>query len=187
MLIIAGLGRCGTSLISGSFRRESGTHRGYDFSYEFPDKYSNLQGIIKTHGLPPKYPNNQNKTIWCFGNPMDIVVSCLMTNPGFIVTHCHQLGGDEKNIDKIYDQDVMGLEKHFDAWYKPHCGLATIKYEKIYSHLDDIQRFVGLPMQFPDFRPRKTNWKKHWAAPWLKETYGSLAEKIDAAEDFKIW
>ena len=46
---------------------------------------------------------------------------------------------------------------------------------------------MGLKMNFPEFVPRKTNWKKHWAAPWLQETYARLTEKIDAAEDFKIW
>ena len=140
--------------------------------------------------MPPKEFMQASKIIWCFGNPMDIVVSCQGDG-----AHCANLGGDYEHMNEIYDRDVMGLEKHFDAWYRkqPAPGddasvhFATVKYEKIFSHISDIKDFMGVKMDFPDFRPRKTNWKKHWAAPWLKETYGRLAEKVNDAEGFKAW
>ena len=181
-MIIAGLGHCGTSLVAGAFR-----NRKHMFSRRCPNIYSDPslfpQKIVKTHSTPPKKWDERDKVIWIFGNPMDIVVSCLGD-----AVHCRNLFGDHKHMDEIYDRDVMGLENHFDVWYRHQkVNFATVRYEKMFSHIQDIKKFTGLKMDFPDFRPRKTNWKKHWAAPWLKETYGRLAEKIDAAEDFKLW
>lgn len=184
MIVIGGLGRCGTSLITQAFlpKTEKFVRRLSPYTYLSHD------GIIKTHSLPPKRWGGSTKVIWCFGNPMDIVVSCLQAPPGFIVAHCNHLGGDTKNLGKIYDKDILGLDKHFTAWYdRLPVRMATVKYEKIYSHLDDIQAFIGMPMTFSAFRPRKSNWKKHWAAPWLEATYGVLAKRIEDAEDFKIW
>ncbi|SVD33587.1 uncharacterized protein METZ01_LOCUS386441 [marine metagenome] len=181
MIIIAGLGHCGTSLLAGAF---DGKHT---FCRACPNKWSDLSlfkyPVIKTHSLPPTDWPPKSKAIWCFGNPMDIVISCRGD-----ARHCQNLMGDYKHMDEIYDRDVMGLEKHFDVWYKQQqISFATVKYEKIFSNIKEIKRFMGLKMNFPEFVPRKTNWKKHWAAPWIQETYARLTEKIDAAEDFKIW
>ena len=182
MIIIAGLGHCGTSIIAGAFRGRKHTFSfGCPTMYDDPTHYA--LPLIKTHSFPPKEWNPSCKAIWCFGNPMDIVISCRGD-----ARHCRNLMGDYKHMDEIYDRDVMGLEKHFDNWYKQQpVSFATVKYEKMFSHTKDIKRFMGLKMDFPEFVPRKTNWKKHWAAPWLQETYARLTEKIDAAEDFKIW
>ena len=185
MIIIGGLGRCGTTLIENALQP-----RKCQFVRHL-NPYSNLQndGVVKTHSLPPvPWMKGGAKAIWMFGNPMDIVVSCLTATPGFIVAHCDHLGGDSSRLKEIYDYDVLGLDKHFDAWYNSVGGrLATVKYETMFSHLDDIQAFMGIPMKFSDYRPRTTDWRRHWAAPWLSQTYKILAEKIEDAEEFKIW
>ena len=112
MMIIAGLGHCGTSLVAGAFR-----NRKHMFSRRCPNIYSDPslfpEKIVKTHSTPPKKWDDRDKVIWIFGNPMDIVVSCLGD-----AVHCRNLFGDHKHMDEIYDRDVMGLENHFDVWYR---------------------------------------------------------------------
>jgi len=185
MLVVAGLGRCGTTLIMKSIKKK----------YSFVSNLNELgsrryeQQMWKTHGLPATNWPSGTKIIWCFGDPRDIVVSCITNGFGFLHSHCLNLGGDLENLGNILEKDVLGLDKHFTAWYNniPGIRLATVKYERLYANLDEIKRFIGLPLSFPTFMPRNTNWRQFWAADKIDRTYGALAQRIAKAEDFKVW
>lgn len=185
MIIVGGFGRCGTGLVTSAISTAN-----YTFISDLNDKYYWSDGgtLYKTHSMPPTEWPSGAKVIWCFGNPMNVIVSCFNLGKGFLRQHGKNLGADPNYVENAYFEDVLGLDKHFTAWYNANgVRLATVKYETLFENQYKIQRFVGLPMRFPKPKSRESNWQNHHMAKELERTYGELAARIEAAEDFKVW
>ena len=56
-----------------------------------------------------------------------------------------------------------------------------------YSSFDLLNRYLGIELSLPAQKERKSDWRSHPEKEKLLKTYGSLNEKIEAADDVKIW
>jgi len=170
---VAGLGRCGTTLVE----RWLGKRRG-DMK------------TFKTH-LPPPLKFS-GKMIFLFGNPYNIVLSThfVMQNPK---EHYQNFGKDYHSSWKDFMiTDTLNLEFLFDIWHKEQSfPLITVRYETMWQNLDKISKFFDADLRgFPNKIKRVTDWKNYEMIGDLtdfKNTYSSLKKKIDEAEDFKEW
>ena len=156
--------------------------------------------IYKIHSYPfPDRPlPSRVRVIWMFGNPMMIAVSLsnrFLQDPAkrenFVSQHVSNM---ETPFYKYYDDvltwDICMLERHFDAWYRPHAfPFLSVRYEAM--ERTEVRRaiadFIGFPLQFPRWEKRSTKWQSHPQLAQLEAAYGQLHAKIEAAEDVKLW
>ena len=182
-IIVAGLGKCGTTMVST-----------YVWT-TFPSL-----NIRKTHSLHPSIllavvepipirPTKNTKIIWMFGNPMNIVISSNSLHQ-LKLHYLNLQSPNYKQHSKRFTQDTLLLEKHFDAWYKPQkFEFLSVKYEGLrhQKNRDMIDDFLGSKLDLPAWKERSADWRTHPKKDELLRTYGRLAEKVEAAEDVKWW
>ena len=193
-VIVAGMGRCGTSLVFSSIaeKLEDRSFVKHIENYSFENG-----GVYKTHDLPPLNLSGNPKVIFMFGNPMNIAVSAdnvdkesrRNDNYEWSYAHYNHLHADVSKKDLFHKEDTLGLEKQFDLWCKPQTfPLLTVRYETMFYNLHTIKEFLGISdINFPEKIPRKTNWKEHIFKEDLEKTYKALNEKIILAPDIKKW
>ncbi len=160
--------------------------------------------IRKTHGrnpfillsvaaltAAPIWPIKNIKIIWMFGNPMNIVLSLIEKKEFPVQLHYLNLQSPNyKQHSRIFTQDTLLLEKHFDNWYKPQkFEFLSVKYESLRQQQNRhaIDDFLGFKLDLPAWKERAFDWRTHPKKDELLRTYGRLAEKIEAAEDVKWW
>lgn len=186
-LIIAGLGRCGTSLVYFGLRQQGLGDGSMVIDWgdvDFKDGY-----IYKTHAPAPETLPDNVKVIFMFGNPMNIALSVQQKFSGeFLKHHYRNLWADSSEHDKIFEKDTLNLEDNFDSWYKEqNFQMMTLKYETMFNHLDKIREFIGWNADFPSKISRSTNYDNHPKREELNKTYKSLSDKIYSADEVKIW
>ncbi len=187
----------------GSISQAAKTKRGY---------------VYKTHSYPfPDIPLPRRvRIIWMFGNPMTIAASTnnMQASQGMMqkekgnmyhnmnsnqamqkkiwnIHHYRHLESPHyQEYDEILTRDTCLLERHFDAWYRPHAfPFLSVRYESLREPQvqQAVADFVGLPLRFRPWKPRATDWQSHPRRAELEATYGRLHAKVEAAEDTKIW
>jgi calcineurin-like phosphoesterase family protein len=191
-IIVASLTRCGTQLTKTTIKKTrivEGNHINFRrnnyplmldrqvygcHSYPSVEQFKNLE-----HGT---------KILFLFGNPMNTVISLQKLNRK---TAYANLNTNVNLHDKWHLEDVFRLENLFDSWYKsqPFIDILTVKYEALYekNNIQKISDYLGIPMDYPDFRERQTNWNTHKYSTELVHTYKSLNEKILNADEVKYW
>lgn len=189
-IIVAGLARCGTTLTTNAII----SSRGASFEY-----VSNLNQPTFTNGTVYKthdYPDIEEfhddlKTIFMFGNITNTIFSLnkLLNIHG--VTLFNNFHSDQfQPNEQLYYDDILQLEKHFDAWYRPQkFSCISMRYESLYSEktLNALNDYLGFKVKFPPYEKRSTNPIFYPEKNIVDKTYRSLAQKIDAAIDCKIW
>jgi len=148
--------------------------------------------IYKTHD----YPNiinleNDPKIIFMFGSPLDSAVSATKRINAWGEEHYLHLHSD-KFIpnEQLIHEDALLLEDLFDSWYKiQKFPFLSVRYESLYEDnvLQRLNDFLGYRLQMIPFEERKSSWKNHPKKDILKKTYNKLLEKINNAENVKIW
>ena len=159
-----------------------------------------LMDLSKTHSYPfPDRPLPSHvRVIWMFGNPMTISVSLsnmFLHDPAmqkqFVRDHNANMETPfYKYHDDLLTRDTLMLERHFDAWYRPHAfPFLSVRYEAMERAevRQAIADFVGFPLQFPRWEKRSTKWRSHPQRAQLEAAYGRLHAKVEAAEDVKLW
>ena len=154
----------------------------------------------KTHSYPfPDRPLPSHvRVLWIFGNPMTIAVSLsniFLHDPAkrkeFFLQHSLNIEIPfHKYHDDVLTRDTYMLERHFDAWYRPHAfPFLSVKYESMERAevRQAIADFVGFPLQFPRWKERNTKWRSHPQHAQLEAAYARLHAKVEAAEDVKLW
>ena len=156
--------------------------------------------VYKIHGYP--FPNrplpSHVRIIWMFGNPMMTAASSHNMYPNDPVKrerwhmehYTHLEAPHYKHHDEILARDTCMLERHFDAWYRPHAfPFLSVRYEAMERAevCQAIADFVGLPLQFPRWEKRRTKWQSHPQRAQLEAAYARLHAKVEAAEDVKLW
>lgn len=182
--IVNGLGRCGTTVLYNSISqvvKAGGFVRNLHCKLE-------AGFVYKTHDYPPKdmIPKNW-RAIFLFGNVYDIVMACMKI--GNLVPHMenmHSFSTDKKDC-MIYD--TMRMEMLFDRWMNARSvfNVSLIRYESMFN--DDtrayINKFTGLNIKLPEYRPRKTKATKEQIDA-LSHIYGSLQCKVDSTPDVLV-
>ncbi len=191
-IIIAGLGRCGTTLVYKSIMNNH-YYKGYDGIVQI----SNYKGtydkrtIYKTHDYPPlKLPKNV-KVIFMFGDLYNTVVSThYQINLFSKLHHKHLSSKGHKTNDEIFYKDTFNLNKLFEAWYQPqNFEFLSLRYESLYKKktIEVLSEFLELDLQLLPQKTRKTDWTKNPLKEEIVKTYGVLYDKIEKSDDVKIW
>ncbi|MEO2072875.1 MAG: hypothetical protein ABGW99_16205 [Zunongwangia sp.] len=190
-IIIAGLGRCGTTLLHNSFKMNH-YYIAHDdflmFSKNSPE--FKLNHLYKTHDYPPQFLPENVKLIFMYGNPMNTVISSHRRINEWGKAHHEHLGSDNfVPNDTIFYNDTLKLNELFDAWNRPQgFEFLSIRYETLYTSgtIKTISDFVGFDFKLLPEKKRQTNWKVHPLKEELLKVYGDLNEKIFNAPDYLI-
>ncbi len=190
-VVVAGLGRCGTTLVQRAFVQH-GFRPHNQFVNDLGTELTGPAGTVyKTHHYPPDSLPENVRLIFMFGNPMNIALSVHRRINKWGRDHHDHLGSDGfVSNDSVIGSDTLQLSRLFDAWYRPQgFGFMTIRYESLYeppvrAALND---YVGFDVPLASRRARETDWESHPDSSLLLETYGELAARIDQAEDCKVW
>jgi hypothetical protein len=189
-VVVAGMGRCGTTLVFRSLRDDGYTpHPSF---LETIDLGSCLNGhVYKTHEAPPAAIGRNVKLVFMFGNPMDIAISSHSRMNRWGRVHHMHLGSDLfTDNDCVFMQDTLKLEAHFDAWHRPQSfPFVTVRYETLYSQdtLDGLADFLGHRIILPPHRARTTRWMDHPRKEQLLEIYSDLHDRIEQAANITVW
>ena len=156
--------------------------------------------VYKTHAYPfPDQPLPPHvRVLWMFGNPLNIVASIADIFAGDLTQRERFYEDHYRNLEsphyahraEILTRDTLMLERQFDAWYRPHAfRFLSLRYEAMYRPAvwRTVENFLGLPLPLLPQKERRANWSSHPRSAQMMATYGRLHEKIEAAEDVKIW
>jgi hypothetical protein len=188
-VIVAGLGRCGTTLLYESLK----PHYNYNdiFIVDLDRSIDVENKLFKTHDFAPKIIYNKCKFIFMYGNPINTVLSFIsliknnFSDLNLVAKHFHFNASDLLYWE---NKDVFRLEENFDSWYKSqNFSLLTIKYEKLYENLDIIMKYLNINFSLPEKKQRQTDWINYSNKDLLNKTYKSIVYKIEKSEDIKIW
>ena len=200
--VVASLGRCGSQLMTVTLHNHLWGFQEHEkpflkktrpFIREYPNVFKN--GIVhKTHLYPTQYPDNC-KVIFTFGDPLDIILSVVRkskTEGYWGPAHFKNLDANWEEFGDIFIRDVLKLENMFDSFYKSQtCDIMCLRYETLWENEDKISEFLGFDFKLPG---RKTRESKNLRQSLTDEQinifnsgYSSLIEKINNAEDCKIW
>lgn len=191
-IIVSGLGRSGTTLLYNSLIQNHFFQR-MPFMATFSEIFEyDITGLaFKTHAYPPETLDKHFKLVYLFGNPYNTILSTHRRINEWGKLHHEHLGSkDFKPNDSILYEDTFHLINHFDKWYKKqNYSFITIKYEYLYDKntLDELSTFLGFKVKLFPQRLRKTNWQNHPLGKIVEQTYKELYEKINSAENVKIW
>jgi len=194
-IVVASLGRAGSTLLYNSILEIIGYHFGEPMLINNLDDCEYQKGAIyKTHDFPPDNPPNHAKFIWTFADPYEIVISVLKQEQkegvNRIKKHFKHLNGNFNRYDDIFDYDAMRLEEHFDRWYSEQSfDLLTIKYKSMWNYQNQLSQFVGSYIDLPTFNDRGERFKQldKERQDKLVDTYSELHNKIEEANKFKRW
>jgi len=199
--IVASLGRCGSQLVTVALHKHIWGFEDHakpflkktrPFIREYPEVFK-PDIVHKTHLYPTEYPDNC-KVIFTFGDPLSIVLSVLKksSEPVWGPAHFKNMDADWSKVGNILTEDVLGLEKMFDAFYQEQsCPSMCVRYEAMWDNENIMSDFFGFSFNLPAKKQREADKiKEQLSQEQIKQFnigYASLVEKINNAEDCKIW
>lgn len=135
------------------------------------------------------------RVIFLFGDPYEIVLSIRSRRSGprgneWVDRHCMNMGANRTRFPFLFQEDVFHLERMFDAFYRPQkFPMLTLRYESLGSHLHTVDEFLGTKLKWEPWEERAQRFPVLQGSKrkWLEKTYGALREKINDAEDAKLW
>jgi len=180
-MIVAGLGRCGTTIVAEAISNAMIGRIGYHFQNRLDELFPyGLQFPYKTHDLAPL--ECPMKAIYLFGDPRDIAVSTHIRLGNGLEKHYKSMRADHNESLKWVIKDTLRLTENFNSWARRHnYEVMMLRYDCIWEFPDSISEFVGKEVVLPERKQRLTNWRDHPEAFLINRTYGDLAKKI---EDF---
>lgn len=191
-IVIAGLGRCGTTLLSETLKRQ-----GYRSpTSSFMDDFALLDGVktglvYKTHAYPPASLPADIKVVWLFGDPRDIALSVYKKmNDWGRRHHEHLQSPDFEPNTSVLRRDTLGLAAHFSAWQRPqNFPFLSVRYERLWDKKvqDAIADYLGFRIKLPPRQMRASDWQQSEFAETLDAVYGNLAVRIREAHDVQLW
>lgn len=188
--IVAGMGRCGTTLVYDALRRYGLKGTAFLSSLDEHDDY--IPGrVYKTHDFPCAHVPSHVKMVFLFGNPMDIVISThRKINEWGRQHHAHLHSNAFTQNNVLFERDSLRLAEHFDAWYRSHdFNFVSVRYESLFDPRvrATLEDYLELSVPWPGFRRRQADWTTHPQRDRLWALYGGLYRRIEQAEDVKIW
>ena len=203
-IVINSYGRSGStilydSILSSSVSSYSELYKKYLKKVMRYDAWDlNLQGkragfIYKTHDYPPEYTPASIKYIYIFSDPVDAVFSLLrlfeQNGEDWMRLHFQHLRAEYvEDFFCIVQRDILGLEKHFDAWVsQKHLPVAFVRYDQLWQHEKDITDFIGIPFRLPAYRKRTARLNvSSEIVDQLYCTYSNLRTKTFNCRDFFV-
>ena len=190
--VVASIGRSGSGILRTSISNCGITARK-------PDITSIEQAIpgtvCKTHIYPPKTHPKHVRLIFTFANPVDIVFSLVNIHqnqgPTFFNAHKVHLGAPNAQYDKLFDEDVLGLERMFNAYMAVEdYPIIMVKYPNMFNSEAEISEFIEHDMKMEKERPRGWAIDSFENGPTkrarIEKAYRSLREKVEAMPSVSI-
>lgn len=116
--------------------------------------------VYKTHDLPPTNIADQKdvKYIFIYGDPVDSCLSVdqMVKKNGVIwlEEHLFHLRGHGSYND-LYKKDILNYEQQVKQWTTlKYTNILIIKYDELWDKLDELQDFLGFPVDIPAKRRR---------------------------------
>lgn len=187
-VLVAGLGRCGTSLMYEAIADSSRLYAKATFVVDLAGARFRGATVYKTHDFPPPRVQPGVKVIFMFGNPMNAAISSYENLDERHYRHVRSPHAADHDL--IFDKDVLLMEEHFDRWMQPQAfPFLSIRYEDLFDDdvIQTVSDYIGQPVQLPMKQPRRADWRWHPERDRLEATYGRLAEKVAAAPRANIW
>lgn len=183
-IIIAGLGRSGTTLLYNSIA-DNHYYKKQDELIKFDKQKIYKRGYVyKTHDYPPKgvLPKHV-KVVFMYGNIYNTVISThAKINEWYKKHHYHLSSEIFKPNDEIFYKDIFQFEKQFESWKKSDALVVT--YEKLYTNETqlNLSNYLGFKIKMIKRRERKSSFKNHPMAKVIMNTYTSLFKKMNIEE-----
>ena len=180
-IIVAGMPRSGTTLVWRAIAQLSPGDT-------TPPDY---QGPVKkTHNLAPNRLPPGYKAVFLFGDPIAAVISTRLKR--YDRKHFDNCGAHDRDPETtdIYKEDALGYEAIFDSWYRPNgYPVMCVKFERLYSSLQYLDKFLGFRVRLPLYRPRTTTYDVVTAAELnsIRKTYAPLIQKVAEAPDLAVF
>lgn len=189
-IFVLGLGRCGTTLLYDSLVASKIAKKG--FFTKFSDARRRLTpGVYKTHDRAPQFLLDHVKVIFLFRNPFNIAISAhKMINDWGQRHHRNLCSVKFEPNDSVFYKDTMELEKNFDIWFQRHSfSFISIRYETLFEKetLNALNSYLQMKVKLLPRKPCQSQIEDHPQEASIRKTYGVLFEKIQAAEDVKVW
>lgn len=206
-IVVAGMGRCGTTMLYRCLHSLSNTNydslinvqindvRPYGFMNDINDGFLQAGHLYKTHCFSPVDIRSENdckiKVIYMFGDPRDIVCSITESEEIDIVQHSKHLGVCYENsyFDYLY-QDVFRLQQNFKSWLNvrkicenENVQVLFIRYQTIFDNFNKIKQFLQADFIVPEYKERTKKWQNSKNSYMLNKTYSELYEKLQKYED----
>jgi len=115
--------------------------------------------IYKTHDFPyDLVPSRRLKIVFLYGRPSDTILSlirCYKTKgPGWMERHFAHMHADG-DYAEILERDVLRIGEQIEAWSAVrHANVLGIRYGALWNHLDILNKFVGIEVNWPPFIER---------------------------------
>jgi len=191
-ILIAGLGRCGTTLVRDTIINSSSYVRSKKFVRKIEDASFSKNTVYKTHCYPPISLPKNLKVIFLFGNPVDIVISTYYKiNEWGRLHHQHLQSDDFIPNDSILTNDTLNLYHQFNQWYKYQSfTFISVKYEYLYDKetIKFIADYLEIPFKLPKFKKRQSQLKNKFLRDDILNCYGKLSGEIENnSVPFKKW
>jgi len=188
-IIIASLGRCGTTFIFNAIKKALKQEESIQDSYIVDvEEYDLLEKnkVYATHDFAPKnIIEPQPKVLFLFGDIRNIVISTYNFKGQ---QHFWHMGSSYSKKDLLYTHDELKLEERFDSWNFPHSfPLMSVRYENIFKNKKEIEEFLNIRIPWPEKIKRKTNWQLHKKGETINRTYQNLITKTVNLPDIKKW
>jgi hypothetical protein len=190
-VVVAGLGRCGTTLIHDAIIHSSIRYRiSGTFAVDLERTAFKRSYVYKTHDFPPDHLPADVKVIYMFGNPMDAAVSAFKAFSEQSKHYRHVKSPYSAEHGRMFEKDVMLMEEHFDRWMQRQAfSFLSVRYESIYDQgvARAISEYLGVEITLPPRLARRSSWQDHPDRQKLLATYGSLAAKVSEAPNVRLW
>jgi hypothetical protein len=149
--------------------------------------------VYKTHDYPPeKSPGMHVRVVYVFADPVDVVISLLKrfdeSGEPWMRYHYAHMKVEYGNVEKLADEDQLGLEEHFDSWMKvDRLPVAFVNYNQLWEHESDLSGYLGFKLQLPPYVQRKARLSRGAElVERIEATYASLIGKIRKARGFFV-
>ena len=184
-LIIAGIPRCGTTMMWYA-------SQGLEAHSRMPRNYAlGDTPVLKTHQRPSHLKiASEARAIFMYGDPLLAVISTRIHR--WDSRHFWNCGcsADPATSD-IYSSDILGYEAMFDEWVllRPQkCRTLLLRYETMHDHVATISEFLGREIVLPPRRERSTSLElisddelRH-----AEITYARLIGKVSASPNVAV-
>jgi hypothetical protein len=146
---------------------------------------------LKTHSFEPEsFEGRVDLAVFLFGDILSAVASTRLRR--FEDGHFRNCGAGHLNPAEtnIFEADHLNYERMFDAWMQktpvPHIA---VRYERLHALAPAVSALIGAPLPLVDRRRRRT---RHGLIEpsdrrAIRQTYGRLIEKVEAAADLTCW
>lgn len=186
-VIVASIGRSGSSIVTGRLKRSAKTVWLKKTAWFSPTLATAplLPGTIcKTHDLPDALTDRTEavKALFIFGSTLDSalsVQSCIQRyGPDWGITHLKHLKSTG-HIDDLFKYDVGGLGAQIKSW-ATFDGTPTlcVRYDALWDNTAEISRFTGYRFKLPVFKQRSPKQFDDTTMAQARRIYGPIDDIV---------